>query len=101
VEHYVHPYKRGLHGRAAGGESVAEVGQRLEQTLLELAEPFADQDVEIAVFSHDFALRCLRVRLEDEPALIRSKVDYCSETTIQVQDGTLAIMQVGAPMITA
>lgn len=75
-------------------------GQRIEQTLLELAEPFSGQGVEIAVFSHDFALRCLRVRLEDDPSLIRVKVDYCSETTIRAQDGTLTLMQVAAPMIT-
>jgi broad specificity phosphatase PhoE len=99
VEVYTHPHRRGLDGRVTGGQSVAEVGQRMEQALLDLAKPFEDQDAEIAVFGHDFALRCLRVRLENEPDHIRSRVDYCSETTIAVRGGQLAIMQFGVPMI--
>lgn len=99
TEVYTHPYSRGLHGRVTGGESVAEAGERMEQVLNKIEGQYSDADGDIAIFSHDVALRCLRVRLNKEHDHIREGVAYCSETTIARQEGRLAIVQFGVPMI--
>jgi len=98
-ERYIHPYARGLAGKMTGGESIAEVGLRMEQTLWELVAAEENPDATIAVFTHDFALRCLRVRLTGNIDLIREGVDHCSLTTIEVGSTALSLTDFGVPQI--
>lgn len=91
IEQYIHPYKRGLDGRVAGGESIADVGLRMESALLEIAAAEANPDAPIAVFTHDFALRCLRVRFTGNPSLISEGVGYCSVTIVEIDSAALSL----------
>ncbi|HSX07116.1 MAG TPA: histidine phosphatase family protein [Candidatus Saccharimonadia bacterium] len=99
LEHYIHPYKRGLHGKMTGGESIAEVGLRMENALSELAAAEEDPDATIAIFTHDFALRCLRVRLTGDIDLIREGVEHCSRTVVEIGSGALSLTEFGTPQI--
>jgi broad specificity phosphatase PhoE len=95
---YPHPRDRGLDGRVHGGESVREVGTRILGKCVELGRQYPDADV--ALFTHDIALRCALVVLtNDFDDNIGRRIGHCSETlfTYDPAQDSLQVQHIGLP----
>lgn len=99
IEYYTHPRERGLDGRVYGGESIREVGARMQCVLTEIGAEH-EGGGEIAVFGHDFAIRCLVVALTgDDIEKLNNRIAYCSETRVRCEDSELILEYAGKPVI--
>jgi hypothetical protein len=66
-------------------------------TLVEIAERHPDQ--ELAVFGHDFAIRCLVVVLKNDLGQLKNRIPYCGETHITYDNSQLYLNSIGIPVI--
>lgn len=100
LETYTRPQSRGWDGQVSGGESNREVGERMVSAALYLGAEHPDSDV--ALFTHDYALRCMTAVLHNDLERLHRSVTpipFCSETLVVCSAGQLSLEYIGRPTI--
>lgn len=93
--------REGLHGKHAGGESLAEVQQRMHAATLELCDQLPTAEGTILVFSHGLAIRALAGALLGLTRLgiLTHTTPNVSVTAIDQTDTGLSVAYIGKTVI--